>query len=83
MMANASYIKKQTKLHGEINPEADNNWTFYGFKSSNKSKVILSFETSPVAKADRFISEKSIYSMTKVGLDNDSFAVYQFNLQKK
>ena len=78
----ANYIRKQTKIHGEVTPTIDNNWTFYYFESENQSNVTLSFETSPDEKATNFIADKSIYPMKKIAIDADGFAVYQFKLAK-
>ncbi|WP_411993168.1 bifunctional 2',3'-cyclic-nucleotide 2'-phosphodiesterase/3'-nucleotidase [Agarivorans sp. DSG3-1] len=77
----ANYISRVSKSQGEINPTADNNWTFAPLQSKSKAKINIFFETSPSDKATKFIADNAIYPMQRVGLDDSGFALYQIDLQ--
>ena len=76
----AGYIKAQTKAHGQVVPNADNNWRLAPIKSDKKLNI--TFETANSAKAARFIKEKAAYPVKKIGKDDAGFAVYRIDLSK-
>ncbi|NVD05574.1 2',3'-cyclic-nucleotide 2'-phosphodiesterase [Vibrio sp. JPW-9-11-11] len=76
----ASYITRVSEEKGEFTPSADNNWTFAPIKSDKQ--LDIRFETSPSDKAAKFIEEKGLYPMKRVGTDDVGFAIYQIDLQK-
>jgi 2',3'-cyclic-nucleotide 2'-phosphodiesterase/3'-nucleotidase len=75
-----NYIRRQTKLQGEINPVADNNWSFVALKSADNTPLTLIFETAVGIKAENFINKESLYPMQKIGTDDIGFALYQVKL---
>lgn len=77
----ANYISRVSKEQGEVTPSADNNWSFAPIASH--TQLDIRFETSPSDKATQFIQQKKQYPMTKVGLDDNGFAIYRIDLQKE
>ncbi len=49
----AAYISAETKAHGEVQPQADNNWRLAPIKSA--TPLDIRFETAPGDKANAFI----------------------------
>lgn len=76
----ANYISRVSKEAGQVQPSADNNWSFAPIK--NGEKLDIRFETSPSEKATQFIKDKGQYPMKRVATDDVGFAVYQLNLAK-
>lgn len=76
----AAYISEVSKEKGQVEPSADNNWSFAPI-SSNKA-LDIRFETSPSDKAAQFIKDKGQYPMQRVATDEVGFAVYKIDLQK-
>ncbi|MGV3344769.1 bifunctional 2',3'-cyclic-nucleotide 2'-phosphodiesterase/3'-nucleotidase [Enterobacteriaceae bacterium LUAb1] len=76
----ATYIRTQTKTHGEIAPKVDNNWQLAPIFS--KTPLDIRFETAPGNKATTFIQQHARYPMTFKGKDKMGFAVWQIDLQK-
>ncbi|OEF25764.1 2',3'-cyclic-nucleotide 2'-phosphodiesterase [Vibrio rumoiensis] len=76
----ADYISRVSKEKGEVTPSADNNWSFAPIKT--KADLKVQFETSPSDTAAKFIKDKAQYPMTKVGMDDVGFAVYQIDLKQ-
>ncbi|WP_380184085.1 bifunctional 2',3'-cyclic-nucleotide 2'-phosphodiesterase/3'-nucleotidase [Kalamiella sp. sgz302252] len=77
----AAYIAAQTKAHGEVNPQADNNWRLAAI--GTKTPLDIRFETSPDKKAEDFIRERVLYPVSKTGTDSIGFAIYRVDLQKQ
>lgn len=76
----ADYIRTETKKHGAVTPQVDNNWRLAPIHS--KTPLDIRFETSPSGKASKFISEHAQYPLISKGQDNLGFALYQIDLQK-
>lgn len=76
----AAWIAEQSKKSGAIHPAADNNWRLAPIHSAQPLDV--RFETSPSAKAAKFIQDKAQYPMHNVGQDDIGFAVYQVDLRQ-
>lgn len=74
----ANYITAQTKANGQINPSADNNWTF----TPINDKVNVYFETASSDKAKAFIEAKAVRPYKYLRQDETGFAVYQIDLSK-
>jgi len=74
----AAYIQAQTKLQGEVRPQADNNWRLAAINSDQPLAVF--FETSPTAKAEQFIKTHAQHPLKKTGEDDIGFALYQVKL---
>lgn len=74
----ANYITAQTKANGQINPSADNNWTF----TPINDKVNVYFETASSNKAKAFIEAKAVRPYKYLRQDETGFAVYQIDLSK-
>ncbi|CNH89957.1 bifunctional 2'%2C3'-cyclic nucleotide 2'-phosphodiesterase/3'-nucleotidase periplasmic protein [Yersinia pekkanenii] len=77
----SAYISAETQKHGQVTPQADNNWRLAAIDS--KQPLDIRFETSPSAKAAEFIKQKAQYPMKAIGTDEIGFEVYQIDLQKK
>ncbi|UIM97870.1 bifunctional 2',3'-cyclic-nucleotide 2'-phosphodiesterase/3'-nucleotidase [Yersinia ruckeri] len=77
----SAYISAETKKNGQVKPQADNNWHLAEIVSSQP--LDIRFETSPSAKAAKFIKQKAQYPMKPMGTDDIGFEVYQVDLQKK
>lgn len=76
----ADYIRTETKKHGAVTPQVDNNWRLAPIHS--KTPLDIRFETSPSEKASKFIAEHAQYPLISKGQDNLGFALYQIDLQK-
>lgn len=76
----AAYITAQTKAHGEVQPQADNNWQLAPIVS--KTPLDIRFETAPGAKASQFIATHKRYPLEPKGTDDVGFAIYRVDLQK-
>lgn len=76
----AAYIEAQTKLQGEVSPRADNNWRLA--KIDSNTPLDIRFETSPSAKAEKFIEKYAVYPVKKIGKDDTGFALYQIRLNQ-
>ncbi|SFN04418.1 2',3'-cyclic-nucleotide 2'-phosphodiesterase / 3'-nucleotidase [Izhakiella capsodis] len=74
------YIREQTKLHGEVKPQADGNWRLAPVHSNTHLDVRV--ETSPSDKASAFIKNHALYPMERLQNDETGFAIYRLNLQK-
>lgn len=74
----AAYIAAQTKIHGEVKPQRDNNWMLAPIDS--KTPLDIRFETAPSAKAAAFIQQYASYPVHKVGTDETGFAIYHVKL---
>lgn len=74
----ANYISAESKTKGQINPSADNNWTF----APINDKVNVFFETANSDKAKAFIKEKATRPYTFLKQDEAGFDVYQIDLSK-
>ncbi|WON77293.1 bifunctional 2',3'-cyclic-nucleotide 2'-phosphodiesterase/3'-nucleotidase [Serratia sp. UGAL515B_01] len=77
----ANYISTETKKHGAVHPQADNNWRLAHLHSLKQ--LDIRFETSPSDKAAAFIKENAQYPMKPVGNDSIGFSIYQIELQDK
>ncbi|WP_434462232.1 bifunctional 2',3'-cyclic-nucleotide 2'-phosphodiesterase/3'-nucleotidase [Serratia plymuthica] len=77
----AAYIGAETKKHGAVRPQVDNNWRLATFSSAQP--LDIRFETSPSEKATEFIKTHAQYPMKAEGTDSIGFAVYQINLSSK
>ncbi|MFC0227570.1 bifunctional 2',3'-cyclic-nucleotide 2'-phosphodiesterase/3'-nucleotidase [Serratia aquatilis] len=75
----AAYISEETKKHGAVHPQADNNWRLANLHSTKP--LDIRFETSPSEKAAAFIKENAQYPMKPVGNDSIGFSLYQIDLQ--
>lgn len=76
----AAYISAETKKHGAVTPQADNNWRLATIKAAQP--LDIRFETSPDDKAAAFIKSHAQYPLTAKGTDSIGFALYQINLQQ-
>lgn len=76
----AAYISAETQKHGDVKPQADNNWRLAPIKSDIPLDIRI--ETSPSAKAAAFIQAKAQYPMTPEGQDEVGFALYRLDLQR-
>lgn len=76
----AAYISARTKAHGEVKPQADNNWRLAPINS--KQPLDIRFETSPADKATAFIKQHAQYPLTQKGSDELGFAIWSINLQR-
>lgn len=74
----AAYISAQTKAHGEVKPQADNNWKLAPIVSS--TPLDIRFETAPGEKAATFIKSHAQYPLQQVGSDQNGFAIYRITL---
>lgn len=73
----AAYISAQSKAHGEVKPQADNNWRLAPINTDKK--LDLRFETAPTAKATAFIKQHAQYPMEQKGSDEVGFAVWSID----
>lgn len=76
----ASYISRVSKEEGQVQPSADNNWSFAPIEGAEN--LDIRFETSPTEKATQFIKDNGQYPMKQVATDDVGFAVYNINLSK-
>lgn len=76
----ASYISRVSKEEGQVQPSADNNWSFAPIEGGEN--LDIRFETSPTEKATQFIKDNGQYPMKQVATDDVGFAVYNINLSK-
>lgn len=76
----ANYISEQTKAHGQVEINTDNNWRLAQITTA-KHPLDIRIETSP--DAAEFIKQNSQYPMTFVETDKAGFAVYKIDLQSK
>ena len=76
----AAYISAETKKHGEVQPQADNNWRLAPINSS--VPLDIRFETAPGDKATGFIRSHAQYPMQPQGSDEIGFAVWKLDLQQ-
>ena len=76
----ANYIRQQSKQFGQINPIADNNWSFSAIKTQKSLQLKLILETAATSKAENFIKEKAFYPMHKIGFDDVGFGLYEVKL---
>ncbi len=77
----AAYISAETKAHGEVQPQADNNWRLAPINAS--TPLDIRFETAPGEKATGFIKQHAQYPLQPKGTDATGFALWQGNLQQK
>lgn len=77
----AAYIGAQTRQHGEVTPQADNNWRLAPIVGA--APLDIRVETSPSDKTAEFIREKAQYPMTRIGQDDVGFALYRLDLQAR
>ncbi len=77
----AAYISAETKAHGEVQPQADNNWRLAPINAS--TPLDIQFETAPGEKATGFIKQHAQYPLQPKGTDATGFALWQVNLQQK
>ena len=77
----AAYISAQTKAHGEVRPQADNNWRLAPIQSD--TPLDIRFETAPGEKATNFIQHYGQYPLSAKGSDKVGFAIWQVDLQQK
>lgn len=77
----ADYITRVSKEKGQVEPSADDNWSFAPIKTD--TKLDIQFETSPSETAAKFIKDKGVAPMTYVGKDKAGFALYQIDLTAK
>lgn len=77
----AAYISEETRKHGAVHPQADNNWRLASFHSPQP--LDIRFETSPSEKAAAFIKDNAQYPMKSVGNDSIGFELYKIDLQTK
>lgn len=75
----ANYITEQSRLHGAINPSADNNWSFAKIAQPN---VHVYFETANNEQARSFIKNKAVRPYTFERVDETGFAVYRVDFTK-
>lgn len=73
----AQYISQQSQQHGEIRPNADQNWTFKNLPQPN---LHIYFETANSDLARQFIKEKAVRPYTFEKVDETGFAVYRIDL---
>lgn len=76
----AAYISAQTKAHGAVQPQADNNWRLAPIQSD--TPLDIRFETAPGEKATRFIQRYGQYPLSPKGSDKVGFAIWQVDLQR-
>ncbi|ULJ65505.1 bifunctional 2',3'-cyclic-nucleotide 2'-phosphodiesterase/3'-nucleotidase [Wielerella bovis] len=76
----AQYISQYSQQHGEIRPNADQNWTFKALPQPN---LHVYFETANSELARQFIKEKAVRSYTFEKVDETGFAVYRIDLSGK
>ncbi|MEZ3501673.1 bifunctional 2',3'-cyclic-nucleotide 2'-phosphodiesterase/3'-nucleotidase [Pantoea sp. KPR_PJ] len=76
----AAYISAETKAHGEVQPQADNNWRLAPINSA--TPLDIRFETAPGDRATAFIRSHAQYPVEPQGNDAIGFAVWKLNLQK-
>ncbi|MEY8770203.1 bifunctional 2',3'-cyclic-nucleotide 2'-phosphodiesterase/3'-nucleotidase [Erwinia sp. ACCC 02193] len=74
----AAYITAQTRVHGEVSPQADNNWRLENINA--KVPLNIFFETSPSSKAAEFIKNHGQYPLKQAGQDDIGFALYHIGL---
>ncbi|MDN8542121.1 bifunctional 2',3'-cyclic-nucleotide 2'-phosphodiesterase/3'-nucleotidase [Erwinia sp. BC051422] len=74
----AAYITAQTRAHGEVSPQADNNWRLENINA--KVPLNIFFETSPSSKAAEFIKNHGQYPLKQAGQDDIGFALYHIGL---
>jgi len=77
----AAYISAETKAHGEVRPQADNNWRLAPVSSS--APLDIRFETAPGDKATAFIRSHAQYPMQPQGSDAIGFALWRVDLQPR
>ncbi|HAI04641.1 MAG TPA: 2',3'-cyclic-nucleotide 2'-phosphodiesterase, partial [Pantoea sp.] len=70
----------ETKKHGEIRPQADNNWRLAPIASP--TPLYIRFETAPGDNATHFIQQHAQYPLQPKGTDAIGFALWQVNLQQ-
>ena len=74
----ADYIERQTRERGVIHVRTDHNWRLMPVTNP---ALDLRFETSPSAKAARYIATHAIHKMTFLHENDDGFAVYHVAFQ--
>ncbi|WKZ92836.1 bifunctional 2',3'-cyclic-nucleotide 2'-phosphodiesterase/3'-nucleotidase [Chimaeribacter arupi] len=77
----SAYISAETREHGEVKPQADNNWQLAPIAGTQP--LDIRFETSPSAKAAAFIQQKARYPMVLKGQDEIGFALYSLDLRPR
>ncbi|WBF45151.1 bifunctional 2',3'-cyclic-nucleotide 2'-phosphodiesterase/3'-nucleotidase [Serratia rubidaea] len=75
----AAYIGAESKKHGAVHPQADNNWRLANIDAAQP--LDIRFETSPSDKAAAFIRQSARYPLKPLGNDRIGFAIYQVDLQ--
>ncbi len=76
----AAYISAQSKAHGEVKPQADNNWRLAPINTG--TKLDLRFETAPTEKATAFIKQHAQYPLEQKGSDEIGFAIWSTDLAR-
>ncbi len=76
----AAYISAQSKAHGEVKPQADNNWRLAPINTD--TKLDLRFETAPTTKATTFIKQHAQYPLEQKGSDEIGFAIWSTDLAR-
>ncbi len=76
----ANYIAQVSKDEGAVKPTADNNWRLAPIKTDTRLNIV--FETADSKKAAKFIKERALYPMEKIGTDEMGFALYKIDLTK-
>lgn len=76
----AAYIGAETKKHGEVRPQADNNWRLAPIAAD--APLDIRFETAPGEKADAFIRSHAQYPMQPAGSDDIGFAIWKMDLRQ-
>ncbi|MBK0098082.1 bifunctional 2',3'-cyclic-nucleotide 2'-phosphodiesterase/3'-nucleotidase [Erwinia sp. S63] len=77
----AAYISSETKVNGEVKPQADHNWRLAPIHSD--TPLDIRFETAPGEKATQFIEKYADYPMKAMGSDEIGFAIWRVDLQKQ
>ncbi|WP_073579803.1 bifunctional 2',3'-cyclic-nucleotide 2'-phosphodiesterase/3'-nucleotidase [Vibrio quintilis] len=77
----ANFITDVSRKHHEVQPKADNNWSFAPIHSSQP--LDIRFETAPGDKSSDFIQKYGFYPMTYLMTDEEGFAVYRLQLNKQ
>lgn len=75
----AAYIGAESKKHGAVQPQADNNWRLANIDAAQP--LDIRFETSPSDKAAAFIRQNARYPLKPLDNDRIGFAIYQVDLQ--
>ncbi|WP_153916199.1 bifunctional 2',3'-cyclic-nucleotide 2'-phosphodiesterase/3'-nucleotidase [Shewanella sp. TC10] len=77
----AKFITDKSLEDGQVDPSANNNWSFKTIDSS--TKLDIRFETQDSDIADKFVEQYQVRPMTKRKdvTDEFGFAIYNINLQ--